>query len=271
MSNTPIVHTASSATITVLGCGTSGGVPQLHAGWGKCDPNNAKNYRHRSALLIEQPQHSLLVDTTPECRLQLIAHDITRITSILYTHTHADHCHGIDETRWICLAGNRALDVYGFADHLDDLQQRFSYAFTPLHPNAKGYYKPVLHSKVLEENNHYTVLGMPLYTLRLDHGFSEVLGFRIGNFAYTTDVVQLSQGQLDALKGIEYWIVDALRYDPHPTHAHLSRTLEWIAEVKPKQAYLTHMNGDMDYETLVNTLPPGVAPAYDGLRFNIAW
>ena len=257
-----------TARVHILGCGTSGGVPQLSVGWGSCNPLEPKNRRSRCALLIEHQGQSLLVDTTPECRLQLEGHDITQISALLYTHTHADHCHGIDETRWICHAKNAALETFSLQRFIDDLQHRFPYVWTPLKKDARAFYKPVLIPNIVTPMQPFVCAGMTLLPFILDHGYSEVLGFRIGNFAYCTDVVHLSEENFAALEGIECWIVDCLRRTPHPTHAHLERTLEWIARLKPRKTYLTHMNGDMDYQELKRNLPSGVMPAYDGLYFD---
>ena len=257
-----------TARAHILGCGTSGGVPQMDTGWGKCDPLEPKNRRSRCSLLIENQGQSLLIDTTPECRLQLEGHDVTKISALFYTHTHADHCHGIDETRWICQARQSALPTFSLGVFLADLQHRFPYAWLPLKEGAKGYYKPVLLPKIVTPMQSFECAGMTLLPFVLDHGFSDVLGFRIGDFAYCTDVVNLSDENFAALEGIKYWVVDSLRPSPHPTHAHLERTLDWIERVQPAQAYLTHMNGDMDYQELLRTLPSGVAPAYDGLKFD---
>ena len=251
--------------VTILGCGTSGGVPQLHFGWGKCDPNNPRNRRNRCSILIETDQQSLLVDTTPECRQQLEHVDISRINGLIFTHTHADHCHGIDETRWICQSRQAALDVYLYPEHLHELEERFPYVWIPLKKRSTGFYKPVLVANPITEHQKFTACGLEILPLKLDHGFSKVMGLRIGDFAYCTDVSALTDADFALLEGVKIWIVDCLRPDPHPTHAHLERTLEWIERLKPEQAFLTHMNNDMDYDRLCASLPSGVRPAHDGL------
>ncbi|NQY81719.1 MAG: MBL fold metallo-hydrolase [Alphaproteobacteria bacterium] len=256
-----------NARVTVLGCGTSGGVPQLHIGWGQCDPGEPKNRRSRCAILIEHQGQSILIDTTPECRLQLYDRDVSKISSLIYTHTHADHCHGIDETRWICQARDAALPTFSFVSFLEDLKQRFPYAWWPMREGAKFFYKPMLLPQVVEPMRHFESAGMTILPFELDHGYSFVLGFRIGNFAYCTDVLNLSEENFAALEGVKIWIIDCLRKRPHPTHAHLERTLGWISRLNPERAYLTHMNGDMDYQELLRTLPDGVEPGYDGLEF----
>lgn len=259
-----------TARVYILGCGTSGGVPQLLSGWGNCDPNEPKNARRRCSILVEYQERKLLVDTTPDCRLQLLDFDLSQIDGLLYTHSHADHCHGLDEMRWVCQARKNGIATYGFATHLEDLQHRFSYAFSPLRQGATAYYKPVLLPHILRPMQSFHALGLEILPLELHHGFSKVLGFRIGNFAYCTDVVELDETNLTALEGIDYWIIDCLRYKPHPTHSHLERTLAWIERLKPKQAFFTHMNNDMDYQELVRILPQGVAPAFDGLQFDFS-
>lgn len=252
--------------VTVLGCGTSGGVPQVGLGWGDCDPAEPKNRRKRCSVLVECGNTTILIDTSPDCREQLLDVDVSRIDAVLYTHAHADHCHGIDEMRWVCVARGQALPVYSNAETIQQLEERFPYCFAPLSPGANGYiYKPLLDARIVEEGKVFRVKNLEIVPFEQDHGHSTTLGFRIGSFAYSTDVVNLDDAAFDALEGVDTWVVDALQLTAHPTHAHLDKTLSWIERVQPRHAVLTHMNTRMDYNSIKQSLPDGVEPGYDGL------
>ncbi|HYG90982.1 MAG TPA: MBL fold metallo-hydrolase [Azospirillum sp.] len=249
--------------VTVLGCGGSSGVPVIGNQWGDCDPANPKNRRLRPSVLVEQGGVSILVDTSPDLRQQLLAADVRRLDAVVWTHNHADHVHGLDEVREICRLMQTPMNVYGMAEHLDEIRKRFEYAFAPLNPDYP-IYRPVLIPHPVE--GPFDVAGLRVVPFVQDHGYMPTLGLRFGNFAYSTDVVRLDEAAFAALEGIEVWIVDCVRVEPpHPVHSHLAQTLEWIERVKPKRAYLTHMNQTMDYDTVLRMLPPGVEPAYDGL------
>ncbi|WP_448188495.1 MBL fold metallo-hydrolase [Azospirillum sp. sgz301742] len=253
--------------VTVLGCGGSSGVPVIGNQWGDCDPANPRNRRSRASVLVEQGGASILVDTSPDLRQQLLDADVRRLDGVLWTHNHADHAHGLDELREICRLMQAPLPVYGMAKHLDDIAARFGYAFAPLNP-GDPIYRPVLVPHVVEAP--FDIGGLRVVPFVQDHGYMPTLGFRFGTFAYSTDVVRLDEAAFAALEGIDVWVVDCVRVEPpHPVHSHLAQTLEWIARVKPKRAYLTHMNQTMDYETVLRMLPPGVEPAYDGLVIEV--
>ena len=261
----------SGLRVTVLGCGGSRGVPTIGNNWGACDPANPKNHRLRSSILVEQERGgadrvSVLVDTSPDLRAQLLAAEVSRLDAVLWTHQHADHCHGIDDLREICRLMMAPLDVYGLPEHLADLRSRFEYCFRASKAQD-SYYRPVLVDHPLER--HFDVRGLEIRAFEQDHGWSKSVGYRFENFAYSTDVVRLDEEAFAALDGIDVWIVDCQRVEPHPVHAHLDLTLSWIDRVKPKRAYLTHMDQSMDYDTLLRQLPPGVEPAYDGLRIEL--
>ena len=254
--------------ITILGCGTSGGVPQVGLGWGDCDPNEPRNRRKRASILVEEGGQTILVDTGPDCREQLLFAEVQRLDAIFYTHAHADHCHGIDDLRWLCHAMGEAIEIYGDKLTLEALQGRFDYCFTPLDPRAnRYYYKPVLNPNVIQ--GPVEIGPVTVKSFDQDHGHSISLGFRFGDFAYSTDVVRLNDAAFEALEGVDTWVVDALQHADHPTHANLEQALAWIERVKPRRAILTHMNTRMDYQWLVNNLPDGVEPAYDGMILEI--
>ena len=263
----------TSMRVTVLGCGGSRGVPVIGQGWGNCDPTNPRNRRFRPSVLVEHggagqgAPISILIDTSPDLRQQLLDADVRRVDAVLWTHSHADHTHGIDELRELCRMMQAPIAAYGFAEHLTELKTRFGYCFEPLRP-GDPYYRPVLDAHPVE--GAFAVRGLPVVAFEQDHGYSKTVGYRIDKFAYSTDVVRLGEDAFAALEGVEVWVVDCSRIEPpHPVHAHLALTLEWIGRVKPKRAYLTHMDQTMDYDTVRALLPDGVEPAYDGLVITI--
>ena len=254
--------------ITILGCGASSGVPQIGAGWGDCDPANLKNRRRRSSILVQNQTTDLLVDCSPDCRQQLLDVGISRLDGVLFTHAHADHCHGIDDLRWINMAMDSDLQVYGRAEHLETIQQKFSYVFEPLKAGInRFYYKPVLVRNDITE--HVLVGDIEVYAFEQSHGYSTTLGFRFGDIAYSTDVVRLNEAGFAALEGVKIWIVDCFRREPHQTHSWLEQTLSWIERIQPERAILTHMGQTLDYETLLAETPDNVEPAYDGMVLEI--
>jgi phosphoribosyl 1,2-cyclic phosphate phosphodiesterase len=250
--------------VTILGCGPSGGVPLIGNDWGECDPGNPKNQRRRASILVQQDGAQILVDASPDMRMQLLDAGVSRLDAILFTHAHADHCHGIDEVRALNRAMSQPIPIYAAAATLAELKLRFNYIFRPSDPAAgAAFYKPSLLPTVID--GPFEVAGVRAVPFAQNHGFSTTLGFRFGALAYSTDVVELDDPAFAALEGLETWIVDCYRRTPHPTHSHLERTLEWIARVKPKRAILTHMDVQLDYETLRRELPGGVEPAHDGM------
>jgi phosphoribosyl 1,2-cyclic phosphate phosphodiesterase len=248
--------------VTVLGCGTSGGVPRIGNVWGVCDPAEPRNRRRRSSILVQSGGTNLIVDTTPDMREQCLDVGLERLDGALYTHDHADHVNGIDDLRGFTLLQGARVPVYGNGNTMESLQHRFGYIFA----SAKNY-PPIATAHVIDGPFHLGAI--PIQPFRQMHGAMESLGFRFGNVAYSTDLNDLPDASFDALAGLDVWIVDALRPQPHPTHSHLSQTLEWIERVRPKRAILTHMTWDMDYQTLCRELPEGVEPAYDGMVIEV--
>jgi len=253
--------------ITVLGCGSSNGVPHIGGRWGDCDPNDPRNRRSRPSVLVETDGGAtILIDTSPDLREQLLAARVERLDAVLWTHAHADHVHGIDDLREICRLMAAPVRVFGLAEHLVEISRRFDYAFAPL-PEGHGYYRPVLDATVID--GPFSVGDVLIEPFVQDHGWMSTLGYRVGAFAYSTDVVRLDDEAFARLSGIDTWIVDCVRREPHPVHSHLAQTLGWIERVRPKRAYLTHMGNTLDYANLAAELPPGVAPAHDGLVVNV--
>jgi phosphoribosyl 1,2-cyclic phosphate phosphodiesterase len=256
---------------TILGCGSSMGVPRVALGWGDCDPNEPKNRRRRCSLLVERSDGQgrrtrVLVDCTPDCREQLLEAQVDWLDGVLITHEHADHIHGIDDLRPLFVHKRRRVDVYLDESTSRSMHSRFGYCF--MTPPGSGY-PPILNEHRLTAGRPVTVEGQggPIEALPVtqDHGDIPSLGFRFGNLAYSADIKALAPESLSAMAGLDVWIVDALRRAPHPSHFNLDEALEWIARVKPKRAILTNLHSDMDYATLRATLPPGVEPAYDGM------
>ncbi len=247
--------------VTVLGCGTSGGVPRIGNQWGACEPANPRNRRRRASILVEKGDTVLIVDTSPDLREQLLEAEVSRLDGVLYTHDHADHVHGIDDLRVLAYARRAPLEVYAERATLQGLGRRFDYAFG-LADNS--LYPAIVSGR--EIDGPFTVGEIEVVPFEQDHGDRTSLGFRFGAIAYSTDVVRLSEAAFAALAGVEVWLVDALRYRPHPTHAHVDQALAWIERVAPERAVLTHMTAELDYATLGAELPSGVEPAYDGLR-----
>ncbi len=262
-----------SFKFTILGCGSSMGVPRVALGWGSCDPNDPKNRRRRCALLVERANIAggvtrVLVDCTPDLRMQLLDAGVDWLDGVFITHEHADHTHGIDDLRPLFVHRRRRIDVYMDEPTARMMAIRFGYCFTTP-PGSE--YPPIASERRLAPGQAVTVDGQggPIETLPVlqNHGDIASLGFRFGNVAYSADIKGLPEAGLAALAGIDVWIVDALRKAPHPSHFNLDEALEWIARVKPKRAVLTNLHSDMDYGTLCASLPNGVEPAYDGMVF----
>lgn len=257
-------------TITILGCGSSGGVPRPALGWGACDPNNPKNRRRRCSLLLERRAETgvtrVLIDTSPDLREQLLDADADHIDAVFLTHEHADQTHGIDDLRGVVMHMRKRIPLYLSQSTAHDIVARFGYCFaTP--PGSD--YPPILDRCSIEAGEARTITGkggaLALSAFLVQHGNIPALGYRIGNVAYTPDLNEIPDQSLDALAGLDLWIIDALRYTQHPTHFSVSDALRWISRVRPRRAVLTNLHSDLDYETLRRELPDGVVPAYDGM------
>jgi phosphoribosyl 1,2-cyclic phosphate phosphodiesterase len=257
-------------TLTILGCGSSGGVPRIGNDWGKCDPDNPKNRRRRCSALVTRtgPDGAtrLLLDTSPDLREQMLAANIPGIDAVLYTHEHADHTHGIDDLRAFYLRKRDRVQVWADESTGQMLTTRFAYCFY----TAPGSdYPPIINLNRLTAGTSVTISGaggdITALPFRVHHGNIHSLGFRIGNTVYLPDVNGIPEESLRALEDLDLWIVDALRRTRHPSHWSLPETLEWITRIKPKHAIITNMHVDLDFETLARELPENVEPAYDGM------
>ena len=260
-----------SMLVTILGCGSSGGVPRPALGWGDCNPDNPKNRRRRTSLLVERRSKTgvtrALVDTSPDLREQLLDAKVDWLDAVLYSHEHADHCHGIDDLRCLYIHRRRRVPVYLDPRTLKVMLARFGYCFES--PPGSDY-PPIVHAFPLTAGQSLTIDGEggPINVLPLlqDHGDIQSLGFRVGPLAYSCDLKDLPPESALALAGLDVWIVDALRYKPHPSHFCVEESLAWIARLNPKRAILTNLHSDLDYDGLKRNLPANVEPAYDGLQ-----
>jgi phosphoribosyl 1,2-cyclic phosphate phosphodiesterase len=260
-----------SLSLTILGCGSSGGVPRVAQGWGDCDPNNPRNRRRRCSVLVERSGDSgktqVLVDTSPDLREQLLGAAVNRLDGVLMTHSHADHTHGMDDLRPLVIAMRRRIDI-----HMDEatsrvVRQAFAYAFES--PEG-SVYPPLLNEKRLTSGQSVRIDGrggaIDALPFLLEHGEIPALGLRFGALAYTPDLNAIPAQSLPFLEGLDIWIIDGLRYKPHPTHLSVDEALAWIEKMRPRRAVITNLHTDLDYEALKARLPTHVAPAYDGMR-----
>ena len=258
---------------TILGCGSSGGVPRADGDWGACDPANPKNRRRRCSLLVRRPGENaessttVIVDTSPDLVGQTSDAGVRRLDAVLLTHDHADQIHGIDDIRAFAIGQRTRIPCHSDQATAISARRRFGYIF-----EGEGGYPPIADLQPIPPHGEpWRVDGpsgvIPVVTFDQDHGLVRSVGYRFGGVAYSSDVVDLDDAAFEALSDLDVWIVDALRWRPHPTHAHVERTLHWIERLRPRRAILTNMHIDLDYEDLKAQLPDGVEPAYDGLRF----
>lgn len=260
---------------TILGCGSSGGVPRVGQGWGDCDPNNPKNRRRRCSLLVERisaaGKTAVLVDTGPDLREQLLGANITKLDGVLYTHDHADHTHGIDDVRPLVIAQGKRIDVYLDEQTSRIMNARFGYCF---HTPEGSEYPPIVNEHRISAGQSVTITGEggPVEALPILHQHGRnvtALGFRFGNLVYSPDVNGFPAESLQALQNLDVWLLDALRYRRHPSHFSVEEALEWISRLKPKRGVLTNLHSDIDFEKLRVSLPAGVEPAYDGMQIEL--
>lgn len=263
-----------SFTFTILGCGSSGGVPRPALGWGQCDPSNPKNRRRRCSILVQRQGPDgvtqVLVDTSPDLREQLLDADVKRLDGVLFTHEHADHTHGIDDLRGLFILARRKLDAYLDEPTSRAMHARFGYCFmTPPGSN----YPPICKEHRLVVNRPTVILGEggPIEALPIlvDHGDIPCLAFRFGNVAYSADLRDIPPESVSAFEGLDLWIIDALRWTAHPSHFSVAEALAWIERLKPRRAILTNLHTDLDYAELSSQLPANVVAAYDGMRIEI--
>ena len=266
---------ATSIIATIMGCGSSGGVPRIGGNWGVCNPAEPRNRRRRCSLLIEgftgdsEPTR-IVIDTGCDLREQLLDSGVDRVDAVLYTHEHADHTHGIDDLRVLALNNRRRVDVYFSHEAGQRIVQSFAYCFTA--PPDSGY-PPILNQNIITAGTPIVIAGpggdVEILPFRQEHGEIFSLGFRVGGFAYSCDVSGIPDESFAAVSGLDVWILDALRPAPHPSHLSLSEALEQVAIHRPREAVLTNLHIDLDYADTDRITPANVRPAYDGLRIDV--
>ena len=255
--------------VTILGSGASSGVPSIEAGWGDCDPENPKNRRTRPSILIERDGKTLLIDTSPDFREQMLRTGVRHLDGVVLTHGHADHVHGIDDIRSINRAMNAAIPMWTDAVTLKAVDERFGYVLAPLRTGSNVYYKPTLTANVYAPGAPFTVAGIDGLAFEQDHGYSTTHGLRFGPLAYTTDLVHLPEEGIAAIQGVHTWIVGVFAWQPHPTHLHVDAALELRERIKPQRMVITHMSPRIDYEQLSAYVPDGVEVAFDGMELDV--
>lgn len=253
--------------VTLLGTGGSAGVPMIggpdgHGDWGVCDPYEPRNRRSRASILIDGGAGTLLVDTSPDMRSQLLACGLRRVDALLFTHAHADHIMGLDDVRILNRIMDRPLDTFATEKTFAEVELRFDYAFRPWNP--PGFFRPVMVPYVVAPGTVVEAAGMQLQLIDQDHGFSRSLGVRAGRFAYSTDAVALDDAAFVTLAGVDTWVVGCYQRETHHTHAWLGRVRDWVARLTPRRTVLTHMGTDMDWAWLAEHLPPGIEAGFDG-------
>lgn len=251
--------------VTILGSGNSTGVPSIGCKCEVCQSTNPKNKRSRVSAFIEERGCNILIDSSPDLREQALKNNITRVDALLYTHAHADHANGIDDMRSFNYLSNKSIPAYGNAHTINTLCARFSYIFTP--KTGGFFYGASLNGQIVPETpvGKIEIADNTVTYFQQNHAKINTLGYRIGGFAYSTDVKALPEESFEALRGVEVWVVDCLRRAETFSHSHLAQSLQWIARVQPRLAILTHMDHDFDYDRLSSELPSGVIPAYDGM------
>jgi len=259
-------------TYTLLGTGSSGGVPRVGNQWGDCNPSNTKNRRRRCAMLVTKHLHSgekttLLIDAGADLREQLLSAQVDQLDAVLLTHSHADHIFGLDDLRQLALFLRRSIDVHMDEQTANIVMRAFGYCFKQAKNSSYPAFcteQRITHKQTSEINGAAGALHAT--PLRVEHGDIHALGFRIGNLAYIPDIKRIScEHAWRQLEGVSILVVDALRYRDHPSHMSLTESLSFIERVNPDRAILTNMHSDLDYDVLLNSLPSGVEPGYDGL------
>jgi len=255
--------------LTLLGTGTSMGVPQIGCDCATCRSEDPRDRRSRTAALVSDGDTALLIDTPPELRLQLLAAQVRQVDAVLYTHLHADHVHGIDDLRSISIARHAVLPLYGPRETMDHIERSFRYIFDDGVIPVPGTSKPRLETRILEANRPVSIGGLDVLPLAFEHGHATVFGYRIGPVGYLTDVKRVSPAAMRALAGVEVLVLNALWWREHPTHLSIPDAVEVAREVGARRTFLTHLTHETSHRDLLKRLPAGVEPGYDGLQVEI--
>ena len=261
---------------TILGCGSSPGVPRINGDWGDCNPDNPKNQRTRAAFMVEQiapdgGTTTVVIDTGPDLRTQLIAARVTHIDAVLYTHAHADHLHGIDDLRGFFISTRKRIPIYADVATMQRIRDGFPYCLeTPPGSN----YPPIVEPHLIEDlDTPITITGdggaISFVPHMQQHGDTHSLGFRIGSVAYCTDVSDFPADSVSKLSGLDVLVIDTLQYRYHPSHLSMEQSLEWIGKLRPRRAILTHMHTPLDYDIVMRETPEHVEPGYDQMQFEL--
>ncbi len=261
---------------TILGCASSPGVPRINGDWGSCNANNPRNRRTRASLLVEQiapggGRTTIVVDTGPDFRQQMINANVHHIDAVLYTHAHADHLHGIDDLRGYYHAQRQRIPIYADASTMERIRQGFGYC---LETPPGGNYPPIVEPRVIPSLDEPIIIqgaggAIQVAAHHQVHGDTHSIGFRFGNLAYCSDVSDFPVESQRRLLGLDVLIIDALQHHHHPSHLSLKQALEWIERFSPARALLTHMHTPLDYDQVMAATPEHVQPAFDGLVFEV--
>lgn len=251
--------------ITILGCGPSGGVPSIAGEWGKCDPHNPRNRRRRSSILIQKNSKNILIDAGPDVREQLLQANICHIDAVILTHAHADHIRGLDDLKRFSSLNEKPLPVYGDPRTLKAIEIGYPYAIQ----QVDNLYSPFLSLHPLFGPS-LPIEGIDFIVFPQIHGNILSWGIRVDNFAYSTDFNDIPEASLTYLKGLQCWVVDCLRFEEHPSHSSFANTMKFIENIKPREAILTHMNQELDYENLVKILPKQIKAGFDGMKIEFS-
>jgi phosphoribosyl 1,2-cyclic phosphate phosphodiesterase len=250
--------------VILLGCATSTGVPIIGCNCAVCTSTHPRNKRTRSSLFVQSRGKNILIDTAPDLRFQALAHNITRLDAVLYTHSHADHTHGIDELRTYNFVNNMVIPCYGSPETVENIKTNFRYIFDGSY-SASG--KPQL--EITPVTTEFDLQGVRIIPVEIEHANWIIFGYRIGNMAYLTDCSGIPEESMKKLKGLDLLIISALRYTPHPSHLSVEQAVEVIRRINPRLAVFTHMGHELDYEELSGRLPEGVMAGYDGMTFEL--
>lgn len=251
--------------ITMLGVGSSAGTPEVGCSCSVCSSIDLRNRRTRcSSLITLETGENILIDTGPDLRIQALREQINHVEAVLYTHTHADHLHGIDDLRAFCQIQRAQIPLYAGAEAVDHIRQKFGYV---LRDPSDFWGLPVL--RIQEVSAPFKLFGIQVTPIPVIHGKIQIYGYRIGNLAYLTDISEIPETSIPLLKNLDVLLIDCLREAPHPTHINVEQSLQFISRIQAKRSYLIHMTHELEYQSLTNKLPEGVFVGFDGLKLQV--